>query len=49
MVLVDLTVDSSLSLLVALLDNVLLDDCGSDLLVDCGVMMTSLVPISLRD
>lgn len=44
MVLVDLTVNGSLSLLMTLLHNVLLDNGRSNFLVDCGVMMTSLVP-----
>lgn len=44
MVLVDLTINGSLSLLMTLLDYVLLNNSRSDLLVDCGIMMTSLVP-----
>ena len=44
MILVDLAVDSSLSLFMALLDNVLLNDGWSDLFVDSGIMMTGLVP-----
>jgi hypothetical protein len=44
MVLVDLTINGGLSLLMTLLDNVLLNNGRSNLLVDCGVMMTSLVP-----
>ena len=44
MVLVHLAVNCSLSLLVTLLDDLLIDDGGGDFLVDCGVMVTSLVP-----
>lgn len=47
MVLVDLTVDGGLHILVAGLDNLLLDDSGSYLLVDGGIVMTSLGPIKL--
>ena len=45
MVLMDLTIDGSSSLLVTLLNDVLVDDSGSNLLVDSGVMVTSLVPM----
>ena len=44
MVLMNLTVDGSGGFFVTLLDNVLLNDCGSNLFVDCGVVVTSLVP-----
>lgn len=44
MVLVDLTINGSLSLFMTLLDYLLLHNRGSDLLVDCGVMVTGLVP-----
>ena len=44
MVLVHLTINGSLSLLMTLLDHLLLHNGGSDLLVDCGVMVTGLVP-----
>ena len=47
MVLVDLTVDGSGGLLVTLLDDVLVDDGGSNLFVDSGVMVTSLVPVQM--
>ena len=49
MVLVDLAVNCGLSFLMALLDNVFLDDGGSDLFMHCGVMVTSLVPMLLKD
>ena len=45
MVLVDLTIDGSGGLLVTLLDDVLVDDGGSNLFVNSGVMVTSLVPV----
>ncbi len=44
MVLVHFTINSGLSLLMALLDNLLVDNGGSDLFVDGGVMVTSLLP-----
>lgn len=44
MVLVDLAVNGSSGFLVALLDHILVGNGGSNLLVDSGVMMTSLVP-----
>ena len=44
MVLVNLTINGSLSFLMTLLDNVLLNNGRSNFLVDCGVMMTRLVP-----
>lgn len=44
MILVHLAINGSLSLLMTLLDHLLLHNSGSNLLVDCGVMMTSLVP-----
>ena len=45
MVLMDLTIDGSGGLLVTLLDDVLVHDGGSNLLVNGGVMVTSLVPV----
>ena len=45
MVLMDFTVDGSSGLLVTLLNDGLVDDSGSNLLVDSGVMVTSLVPM----
>ena len=45
MVLVDLTVDGRGGLLMTVLGNVLIHDGGGDLLVDRGVMVTSLVPV----
>lgn len=44
MVLVHLAINGSLRLLMTLLDHLLLHNGGSDLLMDCGVMVTSLVP-----
>ena len=44
MVLVHLAVNCGLSLLVTLLDNLLIHNGGGDFLMDCGVMVTSLVP-----
>ena len=44
MVLVHLTVDGSSCLLVTLLNDVLVYDSGSNLLVNSGIMVTSLVP-----
>ena len=44
MVLVHLAVNCGLSLLVTLLDDLLIHNGGGDFLVDCGVMVTSLVP-----
>ena len=44
MVLVHFTINSGLSLLMALLDDLLVDNGGSDLFVDGGVMVTSLLP-----
>ena len=44
MVLVNLAINDGLSLLMTLLDHLLVHDGGSDLLVDCGVVMTSFVP-----
>ena len=44
MVLVDLTIDGSSGLFVTLLNDVLVHDSGSNLLVNSGVMVTSLVP-----
>ena len=45
MVLMDLTIDGSSGLLVTLLDDVLVYDGGGNLLVNRGVMVTSLVPV----
>ena len=45
MVLVNLAVDGSGSLFVTLLDDSLVHNCGSNLLVNGGVMVTSLVPM----
>ena len=45
MVLMDFTVDGGRGLFVTLLDDVLVHDGGSDLLVNGGVMMTGLVPV----
>ena len=45
MVLMDFTVDGGRGLFVTLLDDVLVHDGGSNLLVDGGVMVTSLVPV----
>lgn len=47
-ILVHLTIDGGGSLFVALLDDFLLHNSGSDLLMYSGVMMTSLVPESER-
>lgn len=44
MVLVHLAVNCGLSLFVTLLDDLLIHHGGSDFLVDCSVMVTSLVP-----
>lgn len=44
MILVNFTINGSLGLFMTLLDDVLLHDGGSNLLVDCGVMITSFVP-----
>lgn len=44
MVLMHLAINGSLSLLMTLLDHLLLHNGGSDLLVDRGVMVTSLLP-----
>ena len=44
MVLMDLAIDGSGGFLVAVFGDILVHDCGSDLLVNCGVMVTSLVP-----
>ena len=44
MVLVDLSVNGSLSLLMTVLANFLIHDGGSHLLMDGGVMVTSLLP-----
>ena len=44
-VLVNLTVDDSLSLLVTLLDDVFVDHGRGNFLVDSGIMMTSLGPV----
>ncbi len=43
-VLVHLAINGSLSLLMTLLEHLLIDNGGSDLLVDCGVMVASLLP-----
>lgn len=45
MVLMDFTVDGCRGLFVALLDDGLVHDGGSDLLMNGGVMVTSLVPV----
>ena len=45
MVLVNLTIDCSRSLLVTLLDDVLLDNSGCNLFVNSGIVVTSLVPV----
>lgn len=45
MVLVDLTIDGSRGLLVTLLNDGLVHDGGSNLLVNGGVVVTSLVPV----
>ena len=44
MLLVHLAVDCGLSLLMTLLDDLLIHHGRGDFLVDCGVMVTSLVP-----
>ena len=44
MVLVHLAINGGLSLLMTLLDHLLVHHGGSDFLVDCGVMVTSLLP-----
>ena len=44
MILVDLAINGGLSLLVTLLDHLLIDNGGRDFLVDCGVMVTSILP-----
>ena len=46
MVLVDLTVDGGGGLLMTVLGDVLVHDGWGDLLVDGGVMVTCLVPVS---
>ena len=46
MVLVDLTVDGGGGLLMTVLGDVLVHDGWGDLLVDGGVMMTCLAPVS---
>ena len=45
MVLVHLAINGCLSLLMTLLDHLFVDHGGSDLLMDCGVMVTSLLPV----
>ena len=44
MVLVYLAVNGSLSLLMALLDDLFVHNCRSNLFMDCGVMVTSFLP-----
>ena len=44
-VLMHLTINGGLGLLMTLPDDLLLHNGGCDLLVDCGVMVTSLLPI----
>ena len=44
MVLVHLAINRGLSLLMALLDDLLVHNGGSNLFMYCGVMMTGLVP-----
>ena len=44
MVLMHLTIDGGLSLFMTLLNDLLVYHSGSNLLVDCGVMMTGLLP-----
>ena len=43
-ILVDLAVNGSLSLFMTVLGHILIDNCWSDLLMNGGVVMTSLVP-----
>ena len=44
MVLVHLAINGGLSLLMTLLNDLLVHNSGSDLLVNCGVMVTSVLP-----
>ena len=44
MVLVHLAINGGLSLLMTLLDHLLVHNGGSNLLVDCSVMVSSLLP-----
>ena len=44
MILVYLTVNGGLSLLMTLLDYLLVYNSGSDLFVDCGIMVASFLP-----
>ena len=49
MILVYLAVNGCLSLLMTLFDDLLVYNSGSNLLVDCGVMVTSLLPEQRSD
>lgn len=44
-VLVDFTIDDGLSFFMTLLDDVLIDHCRGNFLVDSGIMLTSLGPV----